>query len=46
MSSHIKVTGVIVIPFGVKICGLVSLRVLKSKITTVRVIAVPFRILS
>ena len=31
---------------GVKICGLVPLKVLKSKITSVRVIVIPFRVLT
>ena len=44
--SHIKVTGVFVLPFRVKICGSVSLRVLKSTTTTDRIMAVPFRVLS
>ena len=47
--SHIKVTGVIVVPFSllwVKIRGLVPLMVLKSKMTSVGGMVVPFRVLS
>ena len=44
--SHIKVTGVTVVLFRVKIRGLVSFREVKSEITTVSVMAVPFRELS
>ena len=42
--SHIKVTGVIAV--RVKIRYLVSLRVLKSKMTSIRGMVVPFRVLS
>ena len=43
--SHIKVTGVIVVPFRIKIRDLVLLRVLRSKMTSVRGMVVPFRAL-
>ena len=43
---HIKVTGSSSYLLGVKNRGLVPLRVLKSKITSGRGMAVPFRILS
>ena len=40
--SHIKMTVELLVPFtGVKICRLVLVRVLKSKVSTVRIIAVP-----
>ena len=41
--SHIKVTGVIVVLLGVKIRGLVPLGVLKSKMTSVRDMALSLR---
>ena len=41
--SHTKVTRLIVIPLGVKIGGLVPLRALKSKMTSVKGIIVPFK---
>ena len=47
IDSHIKVKGMIVVLFlGVKIRGLVPLRVLKSKMTSVRGIVLPFRVLT
>ena len=42
--SNIQMTGVLIVP--VKGQNLVLLRVLKSNITTVRIIPVPFRLLS
>ena len=43
---HVKVTGVIVDLLGVKIRGSVPLTVLKSKMTSVRSMVVPYRVLS
>ena len=44
-NSHIKMTRIVYL-LGVKIRGLVPLRVLKCKMTSVRGMVVPFRILS
>ena len=43
--THMKVTGVIVVPSSVKISGLVPLRVLKCKMNSVRGMVGPFRVL-
>ena len=42
----VGVTGVIIVPLGVKNRDFVPLRVFESKITTVRVTMIPFRVLS
>ena len=39
-------TGLLTVPVGVKLCRLLPLRELKSKTTTVKIIAVPLKILS
>lgn len=39
--TPIEVTGVLVLPFRVEICGFVPLRVLKPKMTSSRVLTVP-----
>ena len=41
--SPIKMTVCLLYPLGGKICGSVPLRVLKSKMTAIRVVAVAFR---
>ena len=41
-----KMTGMLVVLLEVKICRFVPPRVLKSKIPTIRIIAVHFRVLS
>lgn len=43
MSSPIKITGVLIVPFRGKIIKLVPLMVLKPKMTATRVVAIPFR---